>query len=89
MNGWTPTIPLKVRIANLMAQIPQEYRIRAISECMPEEGSVHDFERYLKSYVICKIWETYPHPVDEAEVEYEARHADWLDENRTREEAWY
>lgn len=64
MNGWTPTIPLKTRLENLMAQVPQEYRNRAAAECA--QDNPYDFERYLKSYVIRRVWETYPAPADEA-----------------------
>jgi len=64
MNGWTPTIPLKTRLENLMAQVPQEYRNRVAVECA--QDNPHDFERSLTAYVMDRAWEMYPHPVDEA-----------------------
>jgi len=64
-NGWTPTIPQEIRIANLLNQVPQEYRARATRECYGENDN--EFERKLTGYVIMRIWETYEHPVNEAE----------------------
>ena len=65
MNGYTPTIPQEIRIANLLNQVPQEYRARATRECYGEND--HEFERMLTGYVIMRVWETYEHPVNEAE----------------------
>jgi len=67
MNGWTPTTPLKERLTNLIVQIPQEYRNRAVAECLTEDGNPHDLERALTSYVMRREWEFYPSPIDEAE----------------------
>lgn len=67
MNGYTPTIPLKERVSNLIVQIPQEYRNRAVAECLTSDGNPHDFERNLTSYVMRREWEFYDHPVNEAE----------------------
>lgn len=64
MNGWTPTIPLKTRLENLTAQVPQEYRNRAVAECTNDNP--HDIERALTAYVMARTWETYPVPADEA-----------------------
>lgn len=64
MNGWTPSIPLKTKIENLMAQVPEEYRTRAAAECVDENP--YTFERKLSGYVLCRLWETYEHPVEQA-----------------------
>lgn len=64
MNGYTPTIPQEIRISNLLNQVPQEYRARATRECYGEND--HEFERMLTGYVIMRVWETYEHPVNEA-----------------------
>lgn len=66
MNGYTPTTPQEIRIANLLNQVPQEYRARATRECYGEND--HEFERMLTGYVIMRVWETYEHPVNEAEI---------------------
>jgi hypothetical protein len=66
MNGYTDSTPLKTRLENLIAQIPQSCRVRAASECMRENP--YDFERYLTSYVILRTWETYPHPANTAQA---------------------
>ena len=84
MNGYTPTIPQEIRIANLLNQVPQEYRARATSECYGEND--HEFERMLTGYVIMRVWETYEHPVNEADPRTEAEKsadADWQDEQAT------
>ncbi len=65
MNGYTPTIPLEVRVANLINQVPQEYRARATRECYGSND--YEFERKLTGYVVMRIWETYDHPANEAE----------------------
>jgi hypothetical protein len=65
-NGYTDTIPLKTRLANLIAQIPQSCRARAVSDCWHDDA--YEFERYLTSYVILRKWETYSHPADEAQA---------------------
>ena len=65
MNGYTQSTPIKARVMNLVEQIPQEYRNRAVAECVSENP--HDFERALTSYVMTRTWETYEHPVNEAE----------------------
>jgi hypothetical protein len=65
MNGWTPTINVEDRIKNLLEQVPQEYQSRAAFECYNSDP--YEFERVLVTYVICKVWETYPSPIDEAE----------------------
>lgn len=67
MNGYTPTIPLKERVNNLIVQIPQEYRNRAAAECLTSDGNPHDFERNMTGYVMRREWEFYDHPVNEAE----------------------
>lgn len=67
MNGYTPTIPLKERVNNLIVQIPQEYRNRAAAECLTSDGDPYDFERNLTGYVMRREWEFYDHPVNEAE----------------------
>jgi len=93
-NGWTPTIPQEVRIANLLNQVPQEYRARATRECYGEND--HEFERKLTGYVIMRIWETYEHPVNEAEVTFtdprteaeKLADADWQDEQQTRRDVY-
>lgn len=95
MNGWTPTIPTETKIANLIEQIPQEYRNRAVAECMPEDGNSHDYARFLVGYVMRREWEFYPHPANEAEfvddwcdprtTEEIAMDNDWKDERDTRE----
>ena len=85
MNGYTPTTPQEIRIANLLNQVPQEYRARATSECYGEND--HEFERMLTGYVIMRVWETYEHPVNEADPRTEAEKsadADWQDEQTTR-----
>ena len=85
MNGYTPTTPQEIRIANLLNQVPQEYRARATSECYGEND--HEFERMLTGYVIMRVWETYEHPVNEADPRTEAEKsadADWQDEQATR-----
>ncbi len=85
MNGYTPTTPQEIRIANLLNQVPQEYRARATRECYGEND--HEFERMLTGYVIMHVWETYEHPVNEADPRTEAEKnadADWQDEQATR-----
>ena len=85
MNGYTPTTPQEIRIANLLNQVPQEYRARATSECYGEND--HEFERMLTGYVIMRVWETYEHPVNEADPRTEAEKnadADWQDAQATR-----
>lgn len=77
MNGYTPTIPLKERVANLIEQIPQEYRNRAVAECTSDNP--HDLERALTSYVMARLWECYPSPIDEAEPFEDA----WCDSQLT------
>lgn len=67
MNGYTPAIPLKERVNNLIVQIPQEYRNRAAAECLTGDGNPNDFERNLTGYVMRREWEFYDHPVNEAE----------------------
>ena len=66
MDGYTPTIELAFRIKNLLEQIPQEYQARACRECYGMDD--FEFERKLTAYVLHKTWETYDHPVDEAEA---------------------
>lgn len=66
MNGYTASTDLETRIDNLFAQIPQEYQFRAVTECYGEDD--HDFERKLTAYVLHRAWETYDHPVNEAEI---------------------
>lgn len=69
-NGWTPTVLLKTRLENLLAQIPPEHQARAAAICVCENPN--DFERNLTSYVLSKKWllesGEQPHP---AEVAYE------------------
>lgn len=70
MNGYTPSTPIKTRVMNLVEQIPNEYRNRAVAECV--DTNPHDFERALTGYVMGRVWETYEHPVNEAaDVAYE------------------
>lgn len=64
MNGWTPSTPLKTRLKNLAAQIPQENRADAFAQCM--QDNPHDFERFLTAYVMTRKDDA-PHPVDEAQ----------------------
>ena len=71
-NGYTKSISIEEKIENLIAQIPQEYRARACRECYGADD--FELERNLTSYVLFRKWETYTHPVDEAqEIER------WLD----------
>ena len=65
MNGYTASTDLETRVNNLFEQIPQEYHLRAVTECYGEDD--HDFERKLTAYVLHRVWETYDHPVNEAE----------------------
>ena len=65
MNGYTQSTDLETRVNNLFSQIPQEYHLRAVTECYGEDD--HDFERKLTAYVLHRVWETYDHPVNEAE----------------------
>ncbi len=95
MNGWTPTIPLKTRLANLIEQIPQEYRNDIVAQCVDENP--HTTERNLSGVVLHKAWTMLD--LHHANVAYEveqsidaelaAQHADWLDEKRTLEDARY
>lgn len=64
MNGWTPSTPLKTRLENLAAQIPQENRADAFAQCM--QDNPHDLERFLTAYVMTGRDDA-PHPVDEAQ----------------------
>ena len=64
MNGWTPSTPLKTRLENLAAQIPQENRADAFAQCM--QDNPHDLERFLTAYVMTRKDDA-PHPVDEAQ----------------------
>ena len=69
-NGWTPSIPLKTRLENLAAQIPQEKRADALAQCV--QGNPYDFERFLAAYVMTRPEDTDIHAVDFAqEVERE------------------
>jgi len=61
MNGWTPSIPLEVRVSNLIAQIPAEHRAPATKICYGKDD--YEFERNLTSYVLGRVWE---HPADVA-----------------------
>lgn len=95
MNGWTPAIPVEKRIQNLLEQVPTEYHYRAGIEC--HARNLYDIERKLTAYVLGRVWETYPHAVDEAQriereidaewqSEMEARHAEWLDWEKQKAE---
>lgn len=67
MNGWTPTIPLKTRLTNLIEQIPQEYRNDIVAQCVDENP--HTTERNLSGVVLSKAWEMLDlHPVDMAQA---------------------
>ena len=77
-DGYTPSTPIKTRVMNLVEQIPTEYRNRAVAECV--DGNPHDFERALTGYVLGRTWETYDHPVNEAEF------VDGFSDPRTPEE---
>lgn len=72
MNGLTPTIPLKTRLENLIGQIPQQFRFRAVAECQKgaaaevETPNDSDIERHLSTYVLHRVWETYPVAAEEA-----------------------
>jgi hypothetical protein len=74
MNGYTESIPLVTRLYNIIEQIPQEYRARAIEECRAsaaaeiENANDYDTERHLIAYVAARKWELYPSPIDEAEI---------------------
>lgn len=54
-NGYTPTIPYRVRIANLLEIIPQARRLAAVANAWigakkeVDNASFHDFERHLQS----------------------------------------
>ena len=70
MNGWTPSTPLKTRLENLAAQIPQDKRADALAQCV--QSNPQDFERFLTAYVMTQPKDTDIHPVDEAqEIERE------------------
>jgi len=90
MNGWTPSIPLEVRVSNLIAQIPAEHRAPATKICYGKDD--YEFERNLTSYVLGRVWE---HPADvafdlEAVTEAEQVAAEvasdnqWLDSDTSR-----
>lgn len=99
MNGYTQTTDLKQRISNLIEQIPADIRNRAVAECV--EDNPHDFERALTSYVISRSWlaEVPQSEHDQQQAEAvkvldwlemaEAEHDEWLDNQRTMEEARY
>ena len=55
MNGWTPTIPLKTRLTNLIEQIPQGYRNDVVAQCVDENP--HTTERNLSGVVLGRVWE--------------------------------
>lgn len=81
-HGWTPTVPLEIRLENLLAQIPPEHQARAAAVCVCENPN--DFERNLTSYVLSKKWllesGEQPHP---AETAYELEKAMDADDPRT------
>lgn len=87
MNGWTPSIPVETRIKNLLAQIPQEYQNRALTECTCDNP--YDMERFLTGYVLSREWEMYAVPAVEA-YELDKMYADaWCDERFTgRDGCW-
>lgn len=61
-NGWTPSTPLKTRLENLAAQIPQKKRADALAQCV--QGNPHDLERFLTAYVMAQPEDTAIHVVD-------------------------
>lgn len=88
MNGWTPSTPLKTRLENLAAQIPQENRADAFARCM--QDNPHDLERFLTAYVMTGKDDA-PHPVDEAqeiEKKIDAEIAAWKFDNDPIVKRW-
>lgn len=85
MNGYTPTTPYKTRIQNLLYNIPVTERPKAISDAWAaakqeiENANKFDFERHLTAIV---------RGAQSMENE-KAEHEDWLDNQRTMEEARY
>lgn len=82
-HGWTPTVPLEIRIENLLEQIPPEHQARACLECYGQDD--FEFERNLTAYVLFKKWQLpesgeQPHP---AETAYELEKAMDADDPRT------
>lgn len=87
MNGWTPTIPLKTRLTNLIEQIPQEYRNDIVAQCVDENP--YTTERNLSGVILRKSWEMLDlHPVDMAQAverEIDSRvNADLLSRRRSQ-----
>lgn len=83
-HGWTPTVPLEIRIENLLEQIPPEHQVRAIAVCVCENPE--DLERNLTSYVLGKKWlpegVEQPHPAVRAyELEKLMDEDDWNYDN--------
>ena len=84
-NGYTPTTPYKTRIKNLLYNIPVTERPKAIADAWAaakqeiENANKFDFERHLTAIV---------RGAQSMEKE-QAEHEDWLDNNRTMEEARY